>query len=124
MHYRVRLQDVFDAHAQALAFGGRSGILNVGSVESAIARPYSGYHRPMSRKCAALMHALIRNHGFVDGNKRTALIVTLLLIERSGYRLALQSSERIDDMVVAEADGAMDYEELVVWFRQRLRRRT
>ncbi len=66
------------------------------------------------------MHALIQNHGFVDGNKRSALIVTLLMIERSGYRLHLTDSERIDDTVVAVADGKMSFETLTDWFNQRL----
>lgn len=119
-HYRVSLADVLAAHDEALTYGGRAGVVSLSSVESAIGRPYSGYHRAIHRKSAALLHALVQNHGFVDGNKRTALIVTLLMIERSGYRLTLQGGERIDDVVVAVADGHMAFEELVPWFKARL----
>lgn len=121
-HYRVTLSDVFKAHSEALSYGGRSGVLNLGSIESAIARPYSGYHRSIARKAAALLHGLVQNHGFVDGNKRTALLVTVLLIRRSGYRLVLQPDEQFDDMVVAVADGSMVFDNLHDWFRNRLRR--
>ena len=72
------------AHDEALSYGGRPGVLSMPGVESAIGRPYSGYHRPIARKAAALLESLTQNHGFVDGNKRTALLVTLLMIERSG----------------------------------------
>jgi len=94
--------------------------LNLAVIESAIGRPYSGYHRPIARKTAALLHALVQNHGFVDGNKRTALLVTLLPIERSGYRLVLEPNERIDDIVVHVAEDRIDFDNLVSWFRARL----
>jgi death on curing protein len=119
-HYRVTLADVLAAHDEALTYGGRDGILNLGVIESAIGRPFSGYHRPIARKTAALLHALVQNHGFLDGNKRTALLVILLMIDRSGYRLALRQKERIDDVVVAVADGRLGFEDLALWFRARL----
>ena len=120
-HYRVTLADVLAAHDEALTYGGRPGILNLGGIESAIARPYSGYHRPVARKSAALLHGLVQNHGFVDANKRTALLVTLLMVERSGY--VLRTDDALDDMVVAVAAGEMDFETLVTWFERRLRKR-
>ena len=48
------------------------------------------------------------------------LIVTLLMIERSGYRLTLTGDERIDDVVVSVADGSMNFGALADWFRSRL----
>lgn len=97
-------------------------MVSLALIESAIGRPYSGYHRQIDRKAAALLHALVQNHGFIDGNKRTALIVTLLMIERSGYKLHLHEGERIDDLVVALADGMMTFEALIGWLRLRLDR--
>jgi len=76
MHYRVTLADVIAAHDEALIYGGRRGSLSLDNIESAIGRPYSGYYRPIACKAAAMLHALVQNHGFVDGNKRTALLVT------------------------------------------------
>ena len=122
-HYRVTLADVIAAHDEALTYGGRAGILNLAAVESAIGRPYSGYHRPIAWKSAALLHALVRNHGFVDGNKRTALLVTLLLIDRSGYALRPNPDERIDDLVVDVAERRIGLDDLAAWFRARLSKR-
>lgn len=116
----MTLADVLSAHDEALSYGGRAGLVSIDSIQSAIGRPYSGYHRPIHRKAAALLHALIQNHGFVDGNKRSALIVTLLMVERSGYHVQLRSDDRIDDVVVDVASGLMDFEVLSEWFRQRL----
>lgn len=119
-HYRVTLADVLAAHDEALRYGGRAGIVSLDAIQSAIGRPYSGYHRAIHLKAAALLHAVTQNHGFVDGNKRSALIVTLLMIERSGYRLFLDEGERIDDIVVSVADGKMGFADLSDWFRRRL----
>lgn len=121
-HYRVTLTDVIAAHDEALTYGGRAGILNLSGIQSAIGRPYSGYHRPIARKAAALMESLAQNHGFVDGNKRTALLVTLLMIERSGYHIIMLPDERIDDVVVAVAEKKMTFDTLAVWFASHLAR--
>jgi len=122
VHYRVTLADVLAAHDEALRYGGRPGVINLNSIESAIGRPYSGYHRPITRKAAALLHALVQNHGFVDGNKRTALLVTGLLLRRSGYRFQLGNADRIDDIIVAVADGQISFDELSLWMKIHVQR--
>ena len=48
-------------------------MVNEHAIQSAIARPYHGYHRLIQQKAAAPVHGIVRNHGFADGNKRTAL---------------------------------------------------
>jgi death-on-curing protein len=78
-----------------LQFGGLPGVLDVGRIEAAISRPYSGYLRPIASKAAALFEAITNNHGFTDGNKRTALLLTDLLIKRSGYRLVARTPTKI-----------------------------
>lgn len=60
------------------------------------------------------------NHGFIDGNKRTAWLLVEILIARSGYRLDIPDDEPIDDVVVAVADGRLDFNALASWFRDRL----
>lgn len=77
-HYRVTLGDAIAAHERAIArFGGLPNIHDIGLIESAVDRPYNGYHRAIHQKAAALLHAVAANHGFVDGNKRTALTLVL-----------------------------------------------
>jgi death-on-curing protein len=116
------LADAFDAHDEAMSFGGREGVNSLHLIESALARPYSGYHRSIHRKAAAILHSMVGNHGFVDGNKRTALLLTIILIRRSGYDLINNEQENIDDLVVAVADNQLSFEELSNWFEERLKK--
>ncbi len=76
----------------------------------------------MATKCAALLHAMVNNHGFLDGNKRTAWLVIELLIERSGYRLAIPDDARVDDLVVDVASDSLPFDEIVEWFARHLAR--
>jgi death-on-curing protein len=86
---------------------------------SAIGRPYHGYHPKIWDKGAALLHGVSKAHGFADGNKRTALLLTLLLFEQSGYEIELRDDERFDDLVVDVVQGSMDQNALVEWLRAR-----
>ncbi|SEM96965.1 death on curing protein [Pseudorhodobacter antarcticus] len=104
----MTLADVIVAHNEALTYGGRDGVVNLDYLKSAIERPYSGYHRAIERKAAALMEAIVQNHAFVDGNKRTALLATDLFVRRSGYSLVLFADERLDDIIVGVAEGALN----------------
>ena len=119
-HYRVTLADALTAHDEALAYGGRDGIISLHLIESAISRPYSGYHRSIARKSAALLHSVATNHGFVDGNKRTAWFLAMILIERSGYALSIDDNVRVDDLVVDVASGGLTFNEIAEWFTRHL----
>ena len=63
---------------------------------------------------------MVNNHPFVDANKRTAWLMTTLLIARSGYDLNLEPTDRIDDLVVDVAQNVTSFDDLVEWFRARL----
>ncbi|WP_299831671.1 type II toxin-antitoxin system death-on-curing family toxin [uncultured Roseobacter sp.] len=95
---------------------------NLDSILGAIGRPYHGYHRPIHKKAAALLHGLATSHGFNDANKRTAWLTTEVLCLNSGYDLAVKAEDRIDDVVVDVVTGAMPQEALEDWFRARLSR--
>lgn len=116
----MTLADAIAAHDEALVYGGREGIGSLHLIESALARPYSGYHRRIAQKSAALLHSVVNNHGFIDANKRTAWILTELLIDRSGYRLEIPDDEPVDDLVVLTASGQLDYDGLADWFAERI----
>ena len=62
-------------------------------VESAVARPYSGYHLRIENKAAALVESVAQNHGFLDGNKRTSVILLHTLLNKSGYELVAVRGE-------------------------------
>ena len=89
------------------------------AILSAIARPYHGYHRLIHQKAAALLHGIVTNHGFSDGNKRTALYLVVLLVKRSGYEF-VEDEVVVADLISSVAQGETGYDELVDWFKPRL----
>ncbi len=112
---------MLDAHEKALEHGGSPGVLNLSLVESAIARPYLGYNRSIHSKAAALTQSLANNHGFVDGNKRTTLLVVDLFLQRSHYALEAPAlGNEIDEVILAVANSRMPLEQLTEWFRARI----
>ena len=66
-----------------------------------------------------MVHGIVSNHGFADGNKRTALYLVELLAQRSGYEF-VEDDHVIADTITSVARGETGYEELAEWFRPRL----
>ena len=82
----------------------------------------SGRCFPVStRRRRPWCHALIKNHGFIDGNKRTAVIAVSVLLERSGYELNASNAE-VEWMAIAVADSKLGLSALTDWFRVHIRR--
>lgn len=121
------MADALTAHDWALSFGGLSGIRDQGAIESAITRPYLGYYRSIETKAAALAQSVATNHGFIDGNKRTALILLFLLIKRSGYSMVPLHGEdanrALEHLILGIVEHKMSQQQVIEWFRKRLHRR-
>jgi len=64
------VDEVVAAHFRLIAlFGGAQGVREIGALESALARPQSGYYKDIIEQGAAMMESLSQNHPFLDGNK-------------------------------------------------------
>ena len=77
-------------------FGGRSGLRDEGLLDSALARPQHllAYGKPTRFElAAAYAWGLVRNHPFVDGNKRIAFTTAVLFLELNGYRFTASEAE-------------------------------
>lgn len=102
--------------------------MNLDVIESAVGRPYTGYYPKIWQKAGAIAESVAGNHGFTDGNKRTALYLLLLLIDESGYRLEPLKGEDIQtaitDLLLAIADHKIEIDEITEWFRLRIVRVT
>lgn len=116
---------VFAIHGEQLAqHGGLSGIRDVGAVESALARPRNLFYyedcNDVARLAAAYAYGIVNNHGFSDGNKRTALVVADLFLMLNGYEL---SSSPVNNVLVISgvADGTLSEEELTAFIRKNLK---
>jgi death on curing protein len=109
-----------------MTFGGLPGVKREADIRSALGRPYSGYHRSISAKAAALLQAMAKNHGFSDGNKRTAVLLTVDMIDRSGYKLKPLGREQLNieigNMVLRVVNNEMTFEQIKEWFRLRIRK--
>jgi death-on-curing protein len=110
-------------HDRLLAdHGGPDGIRDPGAIDSALARPrnQAAYGEPDGAAlAAAYAFGFARNHGFVDGNKRTAWVVARLFLADNGWRLSFDDIDAIRTME-ALAAGRMEEAALADWFRARL----
>jgi death on curing protein len=122
----LSVTQILRLHEKLIAtFGGAKGLRDAGSLESAVARPQSTFggedlYPDAAAKAAALMHSLVMNHPFVDGNERVgAMAMELLLLVNS---LALDAvDEEIEAVTLAVARGEVEAEALAIWLRQRMR---
>jgi len=110
-------------HDRQLAeHGGSEGVRDAGGIESALARPLNlaNYGNPDAADlAAAYAYGIAKNHGFVDGNKRTAWIAARLFLADNGYRLRFEPFDAIRTME-GVAGGTVTEAELAAWFRDRL----
>jgi death-on-curing protein len=111
------------AHAEQLTeHGGGEGVRDHGLLESAMARPQqlAAYGNPdVAALAAAYAFGIARNHPFVDGNKRTAAVVSETFLMLNGFGLAATDAELVVAFLELAA-GQLREEELADWFRQHL----
>lgn len=111
------------AHAEQLAeHGGGEGVRDAGALESAMARPrnLAEYGDPdIAALAAAYAFGIARNHPFVDGNKRTAAVVSETFLILNGHALEASDAEVVVAFV-ALAAGELSEAELADWFRTHL----
>ena len=110
--------------AQLAEHGGAPGLRDESLLLSALARPrnIATYGTPdLADLAAAYAVGIARNHAFVDGNKRTAIIVAAgVFLPVNGYELAATNEEMVRVML-AVADGSMPEIKLAAWFREWMR---
>ncbi len=100
-------------------FGGIDGIRDEGLLESALAAPFQTFggepvYRSLQAKAAQLGFGLIRNHPFVDGNKRIGAHTMLVFLAVNGIELRYEQQELID-IVLSVAAGQIDRQGLLQW---------
>lgn len=119
---------VLAVHEEQLAeHGGLAGIRDLGAVQSALARPrnlvtYDGCE-DLARLAAAYAYGIARNHGFSDGNKRTALVTLDLFLMLNGYELISSPAENVLT-ILGVADGTLSEDDLTTWVRNSIQELT
>lgn len=113
----------YAVHDRQLAeHGGGDGVRDEGLIESALARPLNlaTYGEPDGAALVACYaYGIAKNHGFVDGNKRTAWVLARLFLMDNGFRLKFDPVEAIRTME-GVASGTVDEDWLAQWFRDRI----
>jgi death-on-curing protein len=98
------------------------GVRDYGLVLSALARPeqLAAYGTPDAADLAAAYAVGIAlNHGFIDGNKRTAWATSLLFLTKNGYELTF-SFQDVVSMLVALVNHLIDHTQVAAWYRERI----
>lgn len=102
--------------------GGAHGIRDLSMLLSALGRPQATFdgndlYDDLFSKAASLLDSLIRNHPFVDGNKRTAITAAALFMKLNGFSLVV-SNEEMARFTLACAQSKVTLEEMSAWLRQ------
>ena len=111
-------------HRQIAEHGGSEGLRDEGLLSSALARPQNllAYGEPppdLASLAAAYAYGIARNHPFVDGNKRTALVAARTFLILNGVDLDATQDEKVLTFLNL-AEGAISEEELADWIRKRI----
>jgi death-on-curing protein len=123
----LSVEQILDLHAfQLERYGGASGLRDRDALESAAGRPQATFggedlYPDLAAKAAALMHALVANHPFIDGNKRVGAHAALVFLKANAMTLDLSAAE-LTAVTLAVARGEVEAEALAIWIRQRTRR--
>lgn len=117
-------QQVLAMHGQLIAeTGGQPGLRDESLLESALAAPFASFgneelYPTLSQKAARLGYGLVKNHAFIDGNKRIAAHATLVFLAINGVELQYTQRE-LSDMFLRLASGEADGEDLLAWITKR-----
>ena len=117
----IEEQDALALHDRLLALhGGAAGMRDMALLQSALARPrqISAYAQTpgIIDMAAAYTAGIVRNHPFIDGNKRTGFVVGILFLELNGYRFTA-SEEDAAQAVLGLAAGTLDEQGYAAFLR-------
>ncbi|HOO25486.1 MAG TPA: type II toxin-antitoxin system death-on-curing family toxin [Clostridiales bacterium] len=115
---RLTKQQVITLHKMLIEqSGGAEGIRNMDLLDSALEAPFISFdnftnYPTLQSKAARLCYGLIKNHPFVDGNKRIGILAMLSFLEANGIRLVCTNAELVD-IGLRLAEGSADEKDLL-----------
>jgi death-on-curing protein len=98
-------------------WGGLAGVRDHAALDSAAARPMTGYYADVIQEAAALCESLLQNHPFVDGNKRAAVVATAVFLRWNGYKLHFADRAMYDWLMSLYDGGRVTKDNLEAWIR-------
>lgn len=121
----LTVEEVLLIHNYLLKFGGADGILSINLLESAIYRPSVSFnglelYADLFHKTAVLFYSIIKNHPFVDGNKRTAFVCAVFFLEFNGKKVSFSKNE-VSHITLNTATGRYTIADLAELFKGKSR---
>jgi len=120
-HY-ISLEKVLEIHDQLVdEYGGLKGVLNLGLLQSALECPKAMFdkrylHRTIFDKAAAYLFHIAKNHSFVDGNKRTAGMVSMVFLVVNNIEFTITDGS-YEEVILKTAQGKISKKEIAKFFR-------
>jgi len=125
----LSLAEVLDIHQdQIVRYGGTAGIRDLELLQSALGLPAATFagdflHADIYEMAAAYLFHIVRNHPFIDGNKRTGTVAALVFLLLNGRTFNAPENDLVKT-VVAVAAGRMTKAELALFFRKWVKKRS
>ena len=122
----LTLEQILQLHALVLVKdGGAGGVRDIGRLEAVVSAQHQvvfgeELYATVFTKAAALMRGIIGDHPFTDGNKRTAMLAGLTLLEVNGYNFTAQRGE-LEDFAVRVATDHLDIDAIADWLKRHSR---
>ncbi len=103
-------------------FGGKTGVRDQGLLESALERPYQTFdgkelYPNEIDKAAAILESIVKNHPFIDGNKRAGYVLSRLLLMAEEKDIIADQDQKYQ-LVIQIAEGKMDFEQIKDWLQK------
>ncbi len=117
----LNVGEVLILHELQLARYGSAGVRDLGLQESAVSQAQVGFggvylHEDVAAMAAAYLFSIVKNHPFIDGNKRTGLAAALTFLDLNGIPIDRSSAE-LYDATMAVAEGRLDKDGLAAILR-------
>lgn len=119
----LELGEILLIHQDQLErYGGTLGIRDIGLLQSAAAMPRAGIaerylHEDVFEMAAAYLYHIVRDHPFVDGNKRTGAVAALVFLAMNEVKIAVDEDE-LEKVVRSVAEGSSTKSEIAEFFRR------
>ena len=130
----LTFEEVIEIHADQIAqYGGSGGVRDEGLLRSALAQPEATFgddllHPTLESQAGAYLYHLVKNHPFIDGNKRVGTACCLVFLEINGYELdprlddvnRLTGQTYLEEIVLAVAANSLSKDNLIEFLRKHI----
>ncbi|MGK7389402.1 MAG: type II toxin-antitoxin system death-on-curing family toxin [Candidatus Cyclobacteriaceae bacterium M2_1C_046] len=116
----ISIEEVLQIHNILIErFGGSKGVRDLELLDSSISRPFNTFDQQdlyptIIDKAAAIIESIVKNHPFVDGNKRTGYTLMRLLLLTNDVDIVASEDEKYD-FVISIASGKFTFEQIKDW---------